>query len=161
MCEHDHVLTFGSDALDHAVCAPPHLVGRLTVHDRMGPDAPPRDLFANGGGGPSLVDAVIPLPQLIDAFAGTSKTREATGFHRPLKWAGERPSFAPSGQHVPEETRLRPAGFREGNVGPPGVATALAPFGLAVTHESDGRLEIAHNGYFRRSNSGDVTAQKR
>src|SRR5437867_236070 len=87
--EQDDVPAGAQGPIHDPVGARSHLLERLALRDRAGPDRPAPLHGTDGGGRASLVDAVVPFTQVVRHLRGAPVAREATGLQGTAERARE------------------------------------------------------------------------
>jgi hypothetical protein len=133
------IFTFGTLVfpylLDDPVDAGAHRGGRLAPRDAVEPQRPSGSCLANVNCRAALVEAVVPLEQVVAGFDRIAETGQPARFKRPDERAGDDPGELLVGEVRAELAGLLPAVVGERDVRPAGVATAEGPLGLAVADE--------------------------
>src|SRR5437660_7842787 len=134
---------------DDALRAAAHLLHGLTARRPACPHAPARMLRAHLGRGAALGLAIVPFEKILGGLGHVSVAGEPAGVGGAGERARQDEGEGATGEIAAERPCLSDALVRERNIRASRVATARAPFRLAVADEPEiraafGRGRVAH-----------------
>src|SRR5207244_1917891 len=147
-----------SDLLDDPVGASSHAVDRLASRDAVPPDLPPGSFGPDVLRGPALVEAVVPLCQVVANLSHVPEPGDAARLAGSLQRRDEHAGEGPLAETAPDGDGVAATRGRERDIGPSRVAERRAPFGLSVAEQDEGLPGRDHAGTHGRGSDGGVRA---